>query len=97
MTASRFLGEIPKDLIIDESRTASKRLFSVSAPEKDGEKLKVDYKIGDFVEHKMWERGQVLNVKRLSDDTELDVHFTSVGLKHLLVNFVPLQKVEKNQ
>ena len=43
----------------------------------------------------MWGRGQVLNVKRLSDDVELDVIFNSVGLKHLLVSFAPLEKVEK--
>ena len=42
----------------------------------------------------MWGRGQVLNVKRLSDDIELDVNFTSMGLKHLLVSFAPLTKVE---
>ncbi len=97
MAASRFLGEIPGDLVMDENKTAPKRFFSASAPEKDGGKLKVDYKIGDFVEHKMWGRGQVLNVKRLSDDIELDVNFTSLGLKHLLVSFAPLQKVEKDQ
>ena len=96
MAVSRFLGEIPKELIIDESRTAAKRLFSASAFKKDGEKLRVDYRIGDFVEHKMWGRGQVLNVKRLSDDIELDINFSSVGLKHLLVSFAPLQKVEKD-
>jgi len=97
MAASRFLGEIPKDLIIDESRIAAKRLFTAAIYKKDGGKLKVDYKIGDFVEHKMWGRGQVLNVKKLSDDIELDVHFSNLGLKHLLVSFAPLQKVEKDQ
>ena len=61
----------------------------------NAEKLRVEYKIGDFVEHKMWGRGQVLNVKRLSDDVELDVNFTSMGLKHLLVSFAPLKKVQE--
>ena len=88
-------GAIPKEFITDESKAAPKRLFSAPVFKKDGEKLKVDYKIGDFVEHKMWGRGQVLNVKKLSDDTELDVHFSNIGLKHLLVSFAPLQKVEK--
>jgi DNA helicase-2/ATP-dependent DNA helicase PcrA len=95
MTASRFLREIPDSLVFDENKVESAKTASRKPIGKDAEKLKVEYKIGDFVEHKMWGRGQVLNVKRLSDDVELDVNFTSMGLKHLLVSFAPLKKVDK--
>jgi DNA helicase-2/ATP-dependent DNA helicase PcrA len=54
-----------------------------------------DYKAGDTVEHKMWGRGEVLKVKNLKDDVELDVAFESAGLKHLLVSFAPIRKVSK--
>ena len=97
MTVSRFLSEIPPDLISDENSSGPK--FASSIRQNTGNDIKrkigLDYRIGDFVEHKMWGRGQVLNVKRSSDDVELDVNFTSVGLKHLLVSFAPLEKVEK--
>jgi len=94
MTPSRFLREIPGHLITDENRAESKRPYAGAVTGKDAGRLKTHYKIGDFVEHRMWGRGQVLNVKRLSDDIELDVNFSSVGLKHLLVSFAPLEKVE---
>jgi DNA helicase II / ATP-dependent DNA helicase PcrA len=96
MAASRFLGEIPENLVIDENRKESLGKARGKPVGKDSEKLKVQYRIGDFVEHKMWGRGQVLNVKRLSDDVELDVNFRSMGLKHLLVSFAPLEKVDSN-
>jgi DNA helicase-2/ATP-dependent DNA helicase PcrA len=95
MTASRFLREIPESLVFDENKAESAKTAVGKPKGKDAEKLKVEYKIGDFVEHKMWGRGQVLNVKRLSYDVELDVNFTSMGLKHLLVSFAPLKKVNK--
>jgi len=94
MTASRFLREIPDHLVMDENKAETKKI-SGSRIGKDTSNLKVDYRKGDFVEHKMWGRGQVFNVKKLSDDVELDVNFTSVGLKNLLVSFAPLKKVEK--
>ncbi len=96
-TASRFLSEIPSNLISDENSSGLKIASSIGLNTRNDIKRKigVDYRIGDFVEHKMWGRGQVLNVKRLSDDVELDVNFTSVGLKHLLVSFAPIEKVEK--
>ena len=94
MTASRFLREIPDSLVIDENKAESKKTAVKKPIGKDAEKLKVEYKIGDFVEHKLWGRGQVLNVKRLSDDVELDVNFTGMGLKHLLVSFAPLEKIK---
>lgn len=54
-----------------------------------------DYKACDTVEHKMWGRGEVLKVKNLKDDVELDVAFESAGLKHLLVSFAPIRKVSR--
>jgi len=94
MAASRFLREIPENLVIDENRKETSGKTRSRPAIKDAEKLKVQYSIGDFVEHKTFGRGQVLNVKRLSDDVELDVNFSSMGLKHLLVSFAPLEKVD---
>jgi DNA helicase II / ATP-dependent DNA helicase PcrA len=97
MTASRFLSEIPSNLISDENKDSiiSTSGFRSKARDDVRKEISFDYKIGDFLEHNMWGRGQVLNVKRLSDDMELDVNFYSVGLKHLLVSFAPIKKIEK--
>jgi len=97
MTASRFLSEIPLSLISDENKDSTISASGFRSKSRDDAKKEVnfDYKIGDFLEHNMWGKGQVLNVKKLSDDMELDVNFYSVGLKHLLVSFAPIKKIEK--
>jgi len=87
-TVSRFLKEIPKSLVRDEDRMA---LAGRTHIENDGS---LDFEQGEHVEHKMWGKGVVKNVKRLSSDIELDVDFESVGLKHLLASFAPLKKID---
>jgi DNA helicase-2/ATP-dependent DNA helicase PcrA len=97
MKASRFLSEIPSSLISDENKGSMISASGFSQKSRDDTKKAVsfDYKIGDFLEHNMWGKGQVLNVKKLKGDMELDVNFYSVGLKHLLVSFAPIKKIEK--
>ncbi len=97
MKASRFLSEIPSSLISDENKGSMISASGFRQKSRDDTKKEVsfDYKIGDFLEHNMWGKGQVLNVKKLKDDMELDVNFYSVGLKHLLVSFAPIKKIEK--
>ena len=97
MTASRFLSEIPPNLISDENKDSMISASGFKSKSRDDTKKEVsfDYKIGDFLEHNMWGKGQVLNVKKLKGDMELDVNFYSVGLKHLLVSFAPIKKVEQ--
>jgi DNA helicase II / ATP-dependent DNA helicase PcrA len=40
----------------------------------------------------MWGIGEVLRVKELNGDSEIDVVFKSVGLKHLITSFAPIKK-----
>ncbi|MCG2789459.1 MAG: UvrD-helicase domain-containing protein [Actinomycetia bacterium] len=93
---SRFIREIPQNLIIDENiieaenRSKSRGAKRSGAGHSDSE----DYSEGDLIEHKMWGRGEVLKVKILKDDIEIDVVFDQVGLKHLLVSFAPIKKID---
>ncbi|MBU4450195.1 MAG: UvrD-helicase domain-containing protein [Actinobacteria bacterium] len=93
---SRFIREIPQNLIIDENiieaenRSKSRGLKRSGTGQSDSE----DYSEGDLIEHKMWGRGEVLKVKILKDDIEIDVVFDQVGLKHLLVSFAPIKKID---
>ncbi len=121
-TISRFIKEIPQDLIFDENIEEEKQSktnnlsstkfyydYSKNKFFKDNFKNQdlwgdyasseeivfIDYKPGDLIEHKMWGRGEILKVKKLKADVEIDVLFESVGLKHLLVSFAPIRKIIK--
>lgn len=57
------------------------------------EKDFLSFKVGDIVEHKLWGNGEILRVKKSSDDLELDVIFKSVGLKKILASIAPVKKI----
>ncbi|MHB1276292.1 MAG: ATP-dependent helicase [Candidatus Humimicrobiaceae bacterium] len=50
------------------------------------------FKTGDKIEHKLWGSGEILRVKKSSDDLELDVAFRSVGLKKILASIAPIRR-----
>ena len=60
----------------------------------DGFGIYQQYSEGDIILHKMWGKGEVLKVKNLNNEIELDVVFDSVGLKNLLVSFAPIKKID---
>ncbi len=95
MAVSRFVAEISDDLLIDENKTGSADIRKESSLEREGYGLKTDYRAGDRIEHKMWGKGEIIRVKKLSDDSELDVSFDMVGLKHLLLSFAPIKKIDQ--
>jgi len=55
----------------------------------------MDYKVGDIVEHKLWEKGEILRIKKITDDLEMDIAFKTVGLKKLLASIAPIKKEAK--
>ncbi len=99
---SRFIEEIPKKYFIDENPVVKNQfIFSQNRVKKD---LNPDFKreenfmgfaTGDIVEHKMWGDGEILRVKNITDDLELDVAFKSAGLKKLLASIAPIKKKNK--
>ena len=50
----------------------------------------MNFKVGDIIEHKLWGSGEILRVKKSSDDLELDIAFKSVGLKKILASIAPI-------
>jgi len=93
-TVSRFINEIPQDLVIDENRIESESMKQGTAAEKNGYGGYYSYKKGDLIEHKYFGQGKILKVKKLADDCELDVIFDKAGIKHLLVSFAPIKKIK---
>lgn len=98
---SRFIKEIPQHLLIDENKVETgnrnnKRdsKYGKGRLERGDESFGIyqQYNEGDIILHKMWGKGEVLKVKNLNNEIELDVVFDSVGLKNLLVSFVPIKK-----
>ena len=134
---SRFIGEIPDELYIDENKAMSylyssedtvnhssnknsglqfsrnqRENYSGSAGKgfdifsnkfNDSRKFKdpgfkkekdfLSFKVGDLIEHRLWGNGEILRVKKSTDDLELDVVFKSVGLKKILASIAPIKKI----
>ena len=100
---SRFLKEIPEDLL--NSHTGQKRqtIYPKSQPKRGFSKRTTstkkqvsssDWKVGDKVMHKAWGEGMVSNVNEKNGSVELDIIFKSEGPKRLLAQFAPITKKE---
>ncbi|ULG71563.1 DNA helicase PcrA [Macrococcus brunensis] len=87
---SRFLDEIPEDLLEGKKTVIQKRGFSRRTT--NNQPAPGEYKIGDKVIHKTWGEGLVSNVTDKDGSQELDIIFKSVGMKRLLSQFAPIQK-----
>ena len=102
--ASRFLGEIPEDLLAspDQSRpsdvTAAKSTRQSPAmfqiPDAPAAPAKPAPGIGETVRHSSFGEGVVIDCLAIPGDHEVTVHFAgSVGIKRLLLSYAPLEKV----
>jgi DNA helicase-2/ATP-dependent DNA helicase PcrA len=100
---SRFIGEIPDELIDNLNETMRKnspftarqqtRTMVRSAAGATGGEV-IDWRVGDKAEHKKWGIGTVVSVRGEGDDKELDIAFPSpTGIKRLLAKFAPITKV----
>ncbi|MGB9920498.1 MAG: DNA helicase PcrA [Moorellales bacterium] len=78
---SRFVQEIPPSLIMMEETTEA---APAPPPAEDG------FRLGEVVEHARWGRGVVVQVSA----GQVTVAFPEVGIKHLLLEYAPLRRVE---
>ncbi|MBX5318960.1 DNA helicase PcrA [Staphylococcus caprae] len=101
---SRFLREIPEDLLeshtgtkrqtIPQTKPQQKRGFSKRTTSPKKQVSSSDWKVGDKVTHKAWGKGMVSNVNEKNGSVELDIIFKSEGPKRLLAQFAPIEKKE---
>ena len=105
---SRFFKEIPENLmvIIDETVKAygysprPEKAKPVYKPEIEGvvgvskpiAKAVVDFVVGDGVNHKIFGKGLVQSMTKMSNDTLVEVLFDKVGTKKIMANFAKLEK-----
>lgn len=107
-TSSKFLEEIPEEYKNEETydnfgshhrKSRQQRIrFQESPREVSAYASEMldhpDYKIGDWVIHEEFGRGQILGVERGSAGTRLSVFFKSKGLKKLIAEYANLRVVE---
>jgi DNA helicase-2/ATP-dependent DNA helicase PcrA len=91
---SRFIREIPEELLDRANKKAPERR-AISRPvvkSTGGETL--GWRVGDKASHNKWGIGTVVSVKGEGEAMELDIAFPSpTGIKRLLATLAPITKV----
>ena len=92
---SRFLGEIPSELVraIEEDVARGDGAVSSIRAAVQGRREPVLIAAGDTVLHDKWGEGVVITVNGSGTDAEATVRFEEAGEKRLLVAYAPLRKV----
>lgn len=95
---SRFLGEIPENLIESVKIVKPQVNYSESFQNRRSRTAilpsgSTDWKVGDRVEHNKWGAGTVVATKGANDNLEISVAFAGQGIKKLMAAYAPLTKV----
>ncbi|MDH2423887.1 DNA helicase PcrA [Sphaerisporangium sp. TRM90804] len=100
--ASRFLAEVPADLLDwrgDPAKTAwgaatsRQSRASAPAPKKTGGRVIPNLTPGDRVSHDSFGLGTVVTVEGMAEKTKVKIDFGSGGEKTLLLAYAPLEKL----
>lgn len=98
---SRFLDDVPADLLIGKSRTgrsihgrAPETLWSLHSRPQATSIIEIKFRAGTHVRHQIWGEGIVLDSRIQDDDEIVDVVFESVGIKRLSASLANLTVVK---
>ncbi len=106
---SRFLSEIPKDMIqvtgkaarivateggLYEVANPKKVVDELKDPEWDEEGVMAPYVVGETVKHKKFGKGMVLSLMGSGEDLKVTVSFPNFGKKQLIAKMAHLEKIE---
>jgi DNA helicase-2/ATP-dependent DNA helicase PcrA len=105
---SRFIQEIPTVLLSGmektdtgptasaESSFGSRRPYGVAAATSPQEQRTgtVTYRPGEKVVHRKWGQGTIITVEGEGQESRIRVAFPGLGIKELLVDLAPLEKVQ---
>jgi DNA helicase-2/ATP-dependent DNA helicase PcrA len=104
---SRFISEIPKDMIQVTGKAAhivatQGGLYEVADPKKEFDELRdpewdedaVPYHLGDTVKHKIFGRGMVISLAGSGEELKVTVSFPNHGKKQLLAKMANLKKID---
>jgi DNA helicase-2/ATP-dependent DNA helicase PcrA len=95
---SRFLGEVPSELVraIEEEESiigGSGSAVSAVRAAVEGRRVPLAVVAGDTILHDKWGEGVVLTVSGSGTDAEATVRFEDAGEKRLLLAYAPLTKI----
>lgn len=106
---SRFLKEVSDTLIevIDDTVKSygytprQPKPKAVYKPEVEGtvgvqvqpDTVTIDFAVGDTISHKIFGKGSVVALSKMSNDTLVEVSFDKVGTKKIMANFAKLEKL----
>ncbi|MBM7624518.1 DNA helicase PcrA [Sporohalobacter salinus] len=86
---SRFIEEIPPRLFnTDEGNKENTE--SVQSSQNISQQ---EYTVGDKVKHPEWGIGRIVNTQKSAQDLQVSIAFPEQGIKKLLVDYAPLEKV----
>jgi len=95
---SRFLDDIPADLLVGKTRTGrpmrgapSETKWSLHTRPQSASVMESKYRAGTRIKHSTWGEGIVLDSKIQDDDEIVDVVFESVGIKRLSASLANLK------
>ena len=94
-TTRQFGSGVSLAEAIKGRKSAVSSTASVSARQGVVAKPVGEWHIGDTAHHKKWGDGMVLDVSGTGSNMELKIAFPEVGLKRLLAQMAPIEKVEK--
>jgi len=87
---SRFLSEIPEELI--NKRKSPRVDFGerIEIEEETGVELDALYNVGDNITHPKWGPGEVMGIEGAGGDAIITINFVSVGEKNLMLKYAKL-------
>ncbi|HJQ13868.1 MAG TPA: 3'-5' exonuclease, partial [Anaerolineales bacterium] len=98
---SRFLDDVPADLLIGRSRTGRsiqgrmpETLWAARSRPESASVVESNFRAGTHVRHQVWGEGIVLDSRIQDDDEIVDVVFESVGIKRLAASLANLTVVK---
>ncbi len=98
---SRFLGEIPAELLRSVEGETEARVIGGRADGEGsfrgaagGARRPIEIAAGDTVHHERWGEGVVLTVSGAGAEAEATVRFAEAGEKRLLLAYAPLRRVD---
>lgn len=101
---SRFLDEIPADLIQGEGAGLRSGVLSRTSEERDdrgrstrrqpapARSTRASWQVGDKVQHDAWGLGVIVKISGEGDDAIISVAFPGRGIKQLALRYAPIRK-----
>lgn len=101
---SRFLDEIPADLIQGEGTGLRSGVLSRTSEERDDRGrstrrqpapvagTRASWQVGDKVQHDAWGLGVIVKISGEGDDAIISVAFPGRGIKQLALRYAPIRK-----